>query len=134
MALLAFVVTAFELEPSMARGRERARLLRPDGLLDDPVAGSNGRDRARRRSLVCHRALARRLRRPMVDQARHLLWTWRDLGRIDERWEEVLNNPVAEAARVIGDDSDQAADLRQSSPFAGRLSEAERRKVLSEVR
>lgn len=70
----------------------------------------------------------------MVDQARHLLWTWRDLGRIDERWEEVLKNPVAEAARVIGDDSDQAADLRQSSPFAGRLSEAERRKVLSEVR
>ena len=124
------------LEPSMTEGRTRAERLDPAGLLDDE-GGTQGHDRARRRALAYHRAVARRLRRPMVDQARHLLWTWRDLGRIDERWadawEQVLDRPVKEIARMISEDTPHAADLRQTSPFAAMLSEPERRKIVSEI-
>jgi hypothetical protein len=125
------------LEPAMTAGRARAEELDPSSLVDDTPA-DNGHDRARRRALAYHRALARQLRRPMVDQARHLLWTWRDLGRIDDRWadrwEEILERPVRDIAQTIAEDTTEAADLRQSSPFAGMLSEAERRKIVAEIR
>jgi hypothetical protein len=34
---------------------------------------------------------------------------------------------------VLGADTPHARDLRQNSPFAGLLSEAERRKILTEI-
>jgi hypothetical protein len=82
--------------------------------------------------------LARRLRRSMIDDARHLVWQWRDGGKIDaryaEQWEEVLQRPVGEVRRIIGEDTSRGRDLRQNSPFAGMLSEAERRQILRLVR
>jgi len=125
------------LEATLSAGRERARQLRAQDLL--PVGfDATGHRRAELRSLAYHRALAPRLRRPMIDDALYVLWRWSDLGKVDprhaERWEEVLRKPVAEVRRIISEDDDFARDLRQNSPFAGMLSEAERRKILQEVR
>jgi len=128
--------TRHHLEPSLAEGRRRAERLDPREM----VAGTedeSGHSRAERRSLAYHRALAQRLRRPMVDDARRLLWQWRDRGRIDERyatqWEAVLDRPIGEVRRMIGEDSQQGRDLRQNSPFAGMLSEAERRRINEDI-
>ena len=126
------------LEPTMRIGRERARALRPEELVDAEPADSDRHRLALRRSLAYHRALAPRLRRAMVEDARHVLWDWGEKGAIDPRyadaWEEVLNRPVAEIRRVLVSDDPHADDLRQNSPFAGRLSEPERRRILREIR
>jgi hypothetical protein len=125
----------YVLAPTMARQRDAARRLR----IEDPN-GHDGRsrhDRARARSLAYHRAVARRLRRPMVDEARYVLLRWREQGRIDRRyaeeWERLLDRPVPEIRRALVDDSQEADDLRQNSPFAGLLSEPERRRIVREV-
>lgn len=124
------------LEPSLTAGRRYAEKLRPADLA--APGGDDGHDRAERRSLAYHRALARRLRRPMVDDALRLLWKWRSQGRIDERyavqWEEALRRPLADVRDLIGEDSPSGRDLRQNSPFAGMLSEAERRRINAEIR
>ncbi len=129
------------LEPSLTAGRKHADNLRPNELVDqrdtdnDP-AGSHRR--ADLRSLAYHRALAKRLRRAMVDDALKLLWKWRDQGTIDrhyaDEWEELLHRPVAEIRRVISEDTQRSRDLRQNSPFAGMLSEPERRRINHEIR
>jgi hypothetical protein len=126
------------LEPTMTAGRERAERIRIDDLVTEDLADADGHRGAELRSLAYHRAVAKRLRRPMVDEARHVLWKWRDQGKIDgryaEQWEDVLRRPVAEIREMIGEDSQQARDLRQNSPFAGMLSEPERRKIMQDVR
>ncbi|HWK26251.1 MAG TPA: hypothetical protein VNS09_06810 [Solirubrobacter sp.] len=127
------------IEPVVADARERASRLDPRALVADVDGASEDRhDRARRRALAYHRALAGGLRRAVVDEARHRIWEWREDGRIDARyadqWEEVLRRPLPEIRDVLSEDSEWASDLRQNSPFAGMLSEAERRKILATVR
>lgn len=126
------------LEPVMSEGRRRARRLRPTDLVPDHVAGIDGHRRAELRSLAYHRALADRLRRPMVDEARHVLGRWRSQDKIDDRyaqqWEDLLRRPIPEIRRILGEDSQTARDLRQTSPFAGMLSEPERRRIIQEIR
>jgi hypothetical protein len=122
----------------MARGRSRARRIRSGDLVPgEPGAVGESHRRAELRSLAYHRALAKQLRRPMVDEARHVLWKWRDRRKIDDRyaqqWDEVLRRPIAEIRRIISEDSPGARDLRQNSPFGGMLSEPERRKIMREV-
>jgi hypothetical protein len=125
------------LEPTMTQGRSRAAALKPQRLVSDESHQDNGHRPAELRSLAYHRAIAPRLRRPMLHDALHLIWQWRDQGRIDDRyakqWEEVLRKPVPEVRHIIGEDSPYARDLRQNSPFAGMLSEPERRKIIEEV-
>lgn len=125
------------LEAAMSDGRQRAASLHPRGLVE-VGEGLDTHDRALLRSLAYHRAVAQRLRRPMVDEARHQLWQWQAEGRIDPRhakeWEEILRRPVSEVRRALVEDTPEAADRRQNSPFAGALSEAERRKILQEIR
>ena len=124
------------IEPAMAEARARAEALKPGRLV---AAGdsSDAHDRAERRNRAYHAALAQRLRRQTVDRALHQLWRWNEEGNIDPRyaaeWESVLRRPLPEIKRVLTDDSQHARDLRQSSPFAGTLSEAERRKILEEI-
>lgn len=124
------------LEPAMTSARARASQLVPEQLVSEDVRGT-GHGRARRRNLAYHRAVAKRLRRPMVDEALRAIWKWRGLGRIDDRyadaWEVLLSRPIVEIKKAISEDSTQADDLRQNSPFAGALSEAERRKIVSSV-
>jgi hypothetical protein len=73
----------------------------------------------------------------MVDEARHVLFCWRAEGRIPDhyadRWAETLERPIREIRQTLVDTSPEAADLRQTSPFAGLLSEPERRRILDEV-
>lgn len=127
--------TRHHLEPALAAGRRRAEDLRPRELVGSGDQSGDGR--AERRSLAYHRALAKRLKRPMVDEALRLLWKWREQQRIDERyaeqWEEILREPIATVRRIIGEDSQRGRDLRQNSPFAGVLSEAERRRINEEI-
>ena len=126
------------LEPAMSAGRERARALRPNELVGTQSADVDRHGVALLRSLAYHRALAPRLRRATVEDARHVLWEWREKGAIDPRyadeWEEVLDRPIAEIRRVLVSDDPHADDLRQNSPFAGRLSEPERRRIVREIR
>jgi len=125
------------LEPVLLEGRDRASQLRPRELVANE-SGGGGHRTAELRSLAYHRAVAKRLRRSTVDAALHLVWQWRDAGKIDPRyataWEELLRRPLGEIKRAIGEDSERARDLRQNSPFAGTLSEPERRRILSEIR
>lgn len=124
------------LEPNLTAGHARADRLRPRELVADEQ-GQSGHGRAERRSLAYHRALSKQLRRPMVDEALHIVWKWRDQGKLDERyaaqWEEVLRQPVAKVKDAISEDSPFARDLRQNSPFAGMLSEAERQKIARDI-
>lgn len=119
------------LEPSLTAGRLRAERMQPRQLV--AAGGSDGHGPAERRSLAFHRALAKRLRRHMVDDAMRLLWKWRTQQRIDEQyaeqWERVLEQPLPEVRSIIGEDTQRGRDLRQNSPFAGMLSEAERRRI-----
>lgn len=89
------------------------------------------------RSLAYHRVVASRLRVPIVDQARRKLLRWRDEGKIDPRyadaWEEVLTLPIEGICEAITADDERGRDLRQNSPFAGVLSEQERRKIMAAV-
>ena len=125
------------LEPAMAAARERAHKLQIAELLADVDDQDGGHGRTERRALAYHRVIGRRLRRSMIDDARHRLWQWRDAGKIDgryaDRWEEVLAQSVDDVRRFIGEDSQEGRDLRQNSPFAGMLSEPERRRILEEV-
>ncbi len=125
----------YVLAPTMERRRDAARRLRVDDV--DDHGERSPHDRARARSLAYHRAVARGLRKPMVQEARHVLFRWREQERIDqryaERWERLLDRPVPEIRRALVDESQEADDLRQNSPFAGLLSEPERRRILREV-
>ncbi len=123
------------LAPTMTRRREAARRLHVESV--EGEGRRSGHDRAWARGLAYHRALARQLRKPMVDEARHVLYRWEAEGRIDpryaERWGRLLELPVPEIRRALVDQSQEADDLRQNSPFAGLLSEPERRRIVSAV-
>jgi hypothetical protein len=125
----------FVLTATMERRRDAARGMR----IDDSHEGEElrGHDRARARSLAYHRVVAGRLSAPIVQEARHVLLRWREQGSIDpryaDRWEQLLSGSVPEIRRRLVEVSPDADDLRQSSPFAGMLSEPERRRIVSEV-
>lgn len=124
----------YVLAPTITRQREAARRLR----VDDNEEGPRDRhQRAAARNLAYHRAVARRLRKPMVDEARHVLFRWRDQGRIDaryaDRWDQILRLRLPEIRRALVADGSEFDDLRQNSPFAGVLSEQERQRILREV-
>jgi hypothetical protein len=133
------------IEPLILESRRYAEQLDPRGLIqldsdqaDRQAITDDRHRRADRRSLAYHRAIAKRLRRPMIDAARHQIWQWQREGRIDDRyaeaWLEILDRPVLEVKRALGADTPMMRDLRQSSPFAGTLTEAERRKIFAEIR
>jgi len=125
------------LEPVLVEGRERAEQLKAADLGAGTAAGEDGHSRADRRALAYHRAVAKRLNRRMIDEALHRVWKWRDEGKLDRRyadeWEQVLELPVADIRRTLASDDARARDLRQNSPFAGMLSEPERRRILELV-
>jgi hypothetical protein len=125
------------LEPVMVEARGRAERMRPIVPAPTSLPDSDPHRRAELRSLAYHRVLAPRLRRPTIDEALRKVRRWRDEGRIDARyaglWEEILVMPVPAIRKAIAADDERGRDLRQNSPFAGLLSEAERRKILETV-
>lgn len=121
------------LEPVLVEGRERAKRIQATDL-GAGTAGEDGHGRADRRALAYHRAVAKLLDRRMIDEALHRVWKWRDEGKLDRRyadqWERILQLPVADVRRTLVTDDARGRALRQSSPFAGMLSEPERRRIL----
>lgn len=122
------------LEPAMLGAQKRADRL-PAGLLSDVKPDENGHRQAQLSGLAYHRALAKRLSARMVSDARQVLTAWELEGRIDpiyaSAWRELLSKPVAEVRGQLGADTPPMADLRQNSPFAGMLTERERRAALA---
>lgn len=125
------------LEPLMVEERRRADRLRPQVDPIDSSSSSEPHRIAELRALAYHRALAPRLRRPAIEQARRKLRRWDQEERIDPRhlqaWDEVLAQPVEQIREAITADDERGRDLRQNSPFAGFLSEQERRKILADL-
>lgn len=123
------------LEPMMTEARERAARMRP--WVDREAQSVEGHRATELRALAYHRALAPRLRRPMIDQAQRKVRRWRRDGKIDPRhadaWDEVMALPVTEIRKAIVADDQRGHDLRQNSPLAGLLSEPERRKIIAAV-
>ena len=84
------------------------------------------------RGLALHRLVAQKvLANPaLLDKARANVRRWHD--NHDSRssalaeWEQILSGPVTEVARFLVERSERATRLRQSSPFTGILTEAER--------
>lgn len=124
------------LEPIMLEPRRRAARMHAGRDLEQ-ASRSAGHRSAELRGLAYHRALAPRLRRPMIEEAQRMLARWKRDGRIDPRyaeaWEDVFSMPMSEIRKIIGADDERGRDLRQNSPLAGLLSEPERRKILETV-
>lgn len=125
------------LEPLMREARDRAERLRPDTRPAEERGSPDPHRRAERRALAYHRAVAQALTQPMVDEARRLVLRWEREGKLhpghSDAWKALLEEPTAEIRRQISADTSAARDLRQNSPFAGVLSEPERRKILESV-
>lgn len=125
------------LEPAIVEARGRARRMRPKTVLNDEPEPRDRHRVSELRGLAYHRAIARRLRRRDVDEAARRIRDWKREGKIDPRyaeaWEDLLQRPVAEIRKEITADTPQAHDLRQNTPFAGLLSEPERRRIIEQV-
>jgi DNA-binding transcriptional MerR regulator len=98
----------------------------------------SGHATADRRSLAYHQAIAKRLDDRLVAEARERVDRLAAEGHMHstyaERWREVLALPPERIAELLVADSQEARDLRQSSPFAGVLNEHERRRIIESVR
>lgn len=118
----------------------RARALDLDKILPERHH-LEGEDRGHRRAdllgLGYHRAIAPRINDRIVREARRRVSQWRDEQRMDPRyadkWDELLAKPIQQIATVISRDDQEGRELRQNSPLAGLLSEAERRRILEAV-
>jgi hypothetical protein len=123
------------------RARQRAAGLRPATRWQPaaPAALTPGvlRHRlAEARSLALHCLIAAKIAadRRLLEVARRNLAAWlarygESPPRALEEWRALLARPWPEIAALITDPGETAARLRQSSPFAGVLTPAERRRV-----
>jgi predicted NACHT family NTPase len=88
------------------------------------------------RSLALHEAVAARLevQPELLEVARSNVKRWlaaRPAAALRE-WERLLDSlPLPELLRLLRSPDEEAARLRQSSPFAGVLSATERQAILS---
>jgi hypothetical protein len=84
------------------------------------------------RSLALHRLVAKKvLADPtLLDRARANLRRWQASHGSHSfalaEWDQILTNPVDQVAAFLVERSERATRLRQSSPFTGILTEAER--------
>ncbi len=87
------------------------------------------------RSLALHALIARKIARDprLLDVARRNLDRWRAARGTEPpalaEWRVILARPWGRVAAILTEMSENAARLRQSSPFAGILSAAERKKL-----
>ena len=96
---------------------------------------SSDHSRIDERSLAMHRLIAAKVRADpaLLDKARENVRRWQESEGSAKlalaEWEEILGGSVAQVAQFLAERSERATRLRQSSPFAGVLSEAERRGI-----
>jgi hypothetical protein len=87
------------------------------------------------RSLALHKLIARKVRADpaVLDKARENVRRWQQSdgspGLALAEWERILRGPVNQVAKFLAERSERATRLRQSSPFAGILTDAERRAI-----
>jgi len=93
------------------------------------------------RSLAMHCLIAHKIARDprLLGTARRNLASWSARYRenppqVFEEWKAILDRPWPEIAALITDTGETAIRLRQSSPFAGVLTRAERNKVYEAFR
>jgi hypothetical protein len=93
------------------------------------------------RSLAMHALIAAKIERDrrLLDVPRSNLKRWR--ARWEDQppawhreWDRIMKRPWAEIAAIITEPSEEGARLRQSSPFPGVLSVAERRRIYEAFR
>ncbi len=97
-----------------------------------------GHRTAELRSLAQHRLVAERLDEELLAQARERVQRWLDDGGPvhpvwAQRWRALLARPPGEVAAAICADDEAGRDLRQTSPFAGALTPAERWRIIRAV-
>jgi hypothetical protein len=89
-------------------------------------------------SLALHEAVGRRLDEEVLARARHKTEEWLARGGsarpLLERWRQILDRPLDEIRRWLTDPSEEAAQLRKASPFAGALPPRERERIMREFR
>ena len=116
---------------AQARRQVRRKL---DRRLEGPLEGHGAPEL---RSLALHALVAERLSPGIVRQAQRRLDQLERDNRLDpfyaRSWNELLSQPLAQIREALVQDTQAARDLRQTTPFAGVLSEPERRAVLSLV-
>jgi len=87
------------------------------------------------RSLAMHRLVAAKVQADpaLLDKARENVRRWQESDGSPKlalaEWEQILGGPVNQVAAFLAERSERATRLRQSSPFAGILTEAERRAI-----
>jgi hypothetical protein len=73
----------------------------------------------------------------LLDKARENLQRWQKTEGSPSltlaEWENILSGPVVQVAQFLEDRSERATRLRQSSPFAGILTEAERQTAYESI-
>jgi hypothetical protein len=95
---------------------------------------------AEKRSIAYHRRIADRIRRdPVVlEDARARVRGWMSARGgapfYAQAWHQLLARDVDAVAAFLVEDSELARELRQSTPFAGALSPAERWEIWRAVR
>lgn len=93
------------------------------------------------RSLALHAAIVRKIERDprLLEIANRNLESW-SARSPDElpvwltEWRELLQRPWPELAAILTEPSEDGARLRQSSPFAGILADAERARIYEAFR
>ena len=69
----------------------------------------------------------------LLDKARQNVRRWQESEGSPKlalaEWEQILSAPVNQVAQFLAERSERATRLRQSSPFAGILTKAERRRI-----
>jgi hypothetical protein len=93
------------------------------------------------RSLAMHALIAAKIERDprLLDVPRGNLKRWRarwegQAPAWHEEWSRIMQRPWPQIAAVITEPSEEGARLRQSSPFPGVLSVAERRRIYEAFR
>lgn len=83
--------------------------------------------------MALHQAVAASIARDpsVIEHARSNLARWEQTapGPWIGEWRALLNSPLETLVSFLGERSERADRLRQSSPFAGVLCDAERRRI-----
>ncbi len=93
------------------------------------------------RSLAMHCLAAQKISDDprLLDAVRGTLAGWRSryggsVPRALDEWQDILDRPWPEIAALITDPGESATRMRQSSPFAGMLTQSERRRIYEAFR